>query len=171
MARNRLYYQAVRLSPRGQRDHLYFFDVSVRGGWGGMSRDWTFLKIPLGFCTGQRNWLQTTDKDLGVTKQNRNLSSGNLKNLAQKRSMNQGGANRWAHRYDHALLAGSHCCSCHHHYKVNIANDSANHWTMGVTTVVTITRGAAYSGNRINQNEKSGFPGDSNESGLPKCGL
>jgi len=37
------------------------------------------------------------------------------------------------------------------------------------STVVTITRRAACLGNKLTLNEKSGYPGDSNESGLAKC--
>lgn len=40
---------------------------------------------------------------------------------------------------------------------------------LGDTAVIIITRRAAYLGNRITLNEKSGYPGDSNESRLAKC--
>lgn len=42
-------------------------------------------------------------------------------------------------------------------------------WMLGDTAVVTITRRAAYLGNRLTLNEKAGYPGDSNEPGLVKC--
>ena len=40
---------------------------------------------------------------------------------------------------------------------------------LGDTTVSTISRRAASLGNRKTLNEKSGYPGDSNESRLAKC--
>ena len=111
--------------------------------------------------------MQTTDKDLGVIEQNRNLSSGNQKNLAQKRSMNQSGPCReLTAKVMPALLGviaavattainrtlpmallpldpGGHNC-CHH------------------------TRRAASPRNKPNQDDKSGSLGEPNESGPPE---
>lgn len=94
--------------PEDKMGHLCVF-FSLREGMGGNEQrlntpeNSSFLPWPQDLTANSR-------QRSGVTKQNRNLFSGDLKNLAQERNMNQGGSNRWAHFCDYIVLDGGHCC-------------------------------------------------------------
>lgn len=134
------YYQARGLSPRGQRDHLCVF-FSLRGGMGGNEQRLNTPENSSCFLYWPQDLTANSRQRSGVTKQNRNLLSGDLKNLVQERNMNQGGSNRWAHFFDHIVLDGGRCYkrnmakgsattggrhSCHHHWKSCLSWEQGN---------------------------------------------